>query len=318
MLALRAFVQDYVARAPVVDAPSDSDDGSDDSTPSPSGDGDQPEPAEQPPGQETTPPDGQDTTQPPDGQGTTPPDGENTNAPPEENTPPTTGEDTNAPPDPGTGDPAGEDTGGAGGEVTGDTGGQTDGFLGIGGDDLTPITLGSSGDDGADDTPKFTDKTEIKPVTGDTVQEWVANANGAMGQVGAIGHLATSWGWKPTMDESDQVTKVNMWLETTINGPRRGLGRGRSDEEDKLIDQAKALIIAHEKRHREIAKKVATAAVNAARGLKFDAAKAKLEEMMSTVLNSKQLALDSTEGKVAVVFGNGTAKPATAVKLEGV
>src|SRR5262249_4740120 len=151
---------------------------------------------------------GQDTCEPP---------GDDTGASPDPDTGQPTGQDTCEPP--------GDDTGGASGEDTSGPSGLTDGFLGIGGDDGSPDTLGSSGDRGAE-TPKFTDNTKIEPVMGDNVQDFVANANGAMGQVGAIGHLATSWGWKPDVDGDDTVTKVNLWLETTLNAPRRGLGRG--------------------------------------------------------------------------------------------
>jgi hypothetical protein len=196
--------------------------------------------------------------------------------------------------------------------LTGDAGTQG-GDAGDGG--AKDAGAGDAGDSGSGEVPDFRPTSPVPfDVRADTADDFVSNANAAMGGGGAVGHMQPKVNWNLETGADGRVTKVNMVLETTIVRPRFAGGRP-SDAERAVINQAELLIKTHEEKHRDIARDFATRAVKAALGKSPDDAEKTLNKLMND-MDAAQAAFDHREGMIVVLHDTpaGKAGPATGVR----
>jgi hypothetical protein len=141
-------------------------------------------------------------------------------------------------------------------------------------------------------------------IRADTALDFVSQMKTALG---GHPHMQPSFTWAPEADEKDRVTKVNLKITTKIVRPRFAGGRP-SAAERKLIDKVEGLIMAHEERHREIAKTFAQKAVCAAIGKSSAGNPAPYEQAIKAVMcdmNKAQEALDRKEGTLSWTLDDG-------------
>jgi hypothetical protein len=174
---------------------------------------------------------------------------------------------------------------------------------------------GDAGDTGTGELPDFRATSPVPfDVRADTADDFVSNANAAMGGVGAVGHMQPKVNWNLETGADGRVTRVNLVLETTIVRPRFAGGRP-TDAERAVISQAELLIKTHEERHRDIARDFATRAVKAALGKSAADAEKTLKKTMDD-MDAAQAAFDHREGMIVVLHDgpSGKAGPATGVR----
>ena len=148
-------------------------------------------------------------------------------------------------------------------------------------------------------------------VTGDTLEEFMKDANAKMGDGGhMVPDASTSYQMGAGKDGKEIVTGARITIKGSVKRPRLGMNRAKGPDL-KLIQEAVKLIEAHEKRHRDIY--LTTMKSQGCKGvLKRSAAQA--EKAVDAALckaNKAQEALDKKEGLVVVVVKNGK----NAVKL---
>ena len=168
----------------------------------------------------------------------------------------------------------------------------------------------------SDEVPTFNDKSPVPTtINADTVDEFVAKSNAAMGDGDAVGHMVPEvLTDNIETDSKGNVLKANMVVNTKIVRPRVGLSR--NDTERALMKQAEALIMAHEQRHRSICVDFMTRACRAMRGQPGPRALKIVDEFIDS-MNKAQAEFDSKEGMIFVDHNgpNGKAGPATGVRV---
>ena len=142
-------------------------------------------------------------------------------------------------------------------------------------------------------------------ITGDTIEEFLQNANSQLGDGGHMVPEASDEYDTGTGKNGVVVTKAVITVTGKVKRPRLGMSRAKGSEL-ALIKQAEKLIQAHEKKHRDTYLQTMTA--QACKGVvgKSAAQAKKAVDAAMCKANKAQEAIDQKDGMLVVVTKGGT------------